>query len=213
MMEKGLPPGWIQANVESLGEFINGFAFKPDDWVGHGMPIIRIQNLTDPDKPLNRTGRSVDDKYVVERGDILVSWSATLDAFKWKGASAYLNQHIFKVVPETELDSEFVYFALKEAIQELVNSEYLHGTTMKHINRKPFLAHPVPLPPLNEQRRIVEKLETLFARLDQGEAALHAVQTLLERYRQSVLKAAVTGQLTADSVSYTHLTLPTKRIV
>lgn len=198
MMEKGLPPGWIQASVASLGEFINGFAFKPDDWVAHGMPIIRIQNLTDTDKPLNRTARSVDDKYVVERGDILVSWSATLDAFRWKGANAYLNQHIFKVVPETDLDSDFVYFALKEAIQELVNSEHLHGTTMKHINRKPFLAHPVPLPPLNEQRRIVEKIETLFARLDQGEAALHAVQTLLERYRQSVLKAAVTGKLTAD---------------
>lgn len=55
-----------------------------------------------------------------------------------------------------------------------------------------------PLPPLNEQRRIVEKIETLFARLDKGEAALREVQKLLARYRQSVLKAAVTGQLTAD---------------
>lgn len=55
-----------------------------------------------------------------------------------------------------------------------------------------------PLPPLNEQRRIVEKIETLFARLDKGEEALRDVQKLLARYRQSVLKAAVTGQLTAD---------------
>ena len=56
----------------------------------------------------------------------------------------------------------------------------------------------VPIAPLNEQRRIVEKIETLFARLDKGEEALRAVRTLLARYRQSVLKAAVTGQLTAD---------------
>jgi type I restriction enzyme, S subunit len=56
----------------------------------------------------------------------------------------------------------------------------------------------VPVAPLNEQRRIVEKIETLFARLDQGEAALRHTQTLLARYRQSVLKAAVTGALTAD---------------
>ncbi|KAA5801063.1 hypothetical protein F1654_13480 [Alkalicaulis satelles] len=55
-----------------------------------------------------------------------------------------------------------------------------------------------PLPPLNEQCRIVEKIETLFARLDKGEEALRDVQRLLARYRQSVLKAAVTGQLTAD---------------
>ena len=55
-----------------------------------------------------------------------------------------------------------------------------------------------PLPPLNEQRRIVEKIETLFARLDKGEEAVREVQTLLKRYRQSVLKAAVTGALTSD---------------
>ena len=56
----------------------------------------------------------------------------------------------------------------------------------------------IQVPPFNEQRRIVEKIETLFARLDKGEEALRAVRTLLARYRQSVLKAAVTGQLTAD---------------
>jgi len=54
------------------------------------------------------------------------------------------------------------------------------------------------LPPLNEQRRIVEKIEMLFARLDKGEEALRKVQKLLSRYRQSVLKAAVNGKLTAD---------------
>ncbi len=54
------------------------------------------------------------------------------------------------------------------------------------------------LPPHNEQKRIVDKIETLFARLDKGEEALREVQKLLARYRQSILKAAVTGELTAD---------------
>jgi type I restriction enzyme S subunit len=54
------------------------------------------------------------------------------------------------------------------------------------------------LPPLNEQHRIVEKIETLFARIDKGEEALREVQKLLQRYRQSILKAAVTGELTRD---------------
>ena len=72
------------------------------------------------------------------------------------------------------------------------------GTTRKRITGKKLKALQVPVPPLNEQRRIVEKIETLFARLDQGEAALRHTQTLLARYRQSVLKAAVTGALTAD---------------
>lgn len=64
------------------------------------------------------------------------------------------------------------------------------------------------LPPLNEQRRIVEKIETLFMRLDKGEEALHAIQKLLARYRQSVLKAAVTGELTdSDPKTWTSVTL------
>ena len=66
------------------------------------------------------------------------------------------------------------------------------------MNRDDAYALTIRFPPLNEQRRIVEKIETLFARLDKGEEALRAVRTLLARYRQSVLKAAVTGQLTAD---------------
>lgn len=56
----------------------------------------------------------------------------------------------------------------------------------------------VPVAPLPEQERIVEKIETLFAQLGKGEEAVREVQKLLARYRQSVLKAAVTGQLTAD---------------
>lgn len=198
-MEEGeLPPGWGSANVGLLGNFINGCAFKPKDWVGRGTPIVRIQNLTDASRPLNTTDRVVDERYVIERGDILVSWSATLDVFKWSGPRAYVNQHIFKVVTNTELDVDFVFFALKESIQELIHSEHLHGTTMKHINRGPFLAHSVRLPPLNEQRRIVDKIETLFVQLDKAEEAVRQVQALLKRYRQSILRSAVTGGLTAD---------------
>lgn len=72
------------------------------------------------------------------------------------------------------------------------------GSAQPFVKTRESFEHRFPLPPLNEQRRIVEKIETLFARLDQGEAALRHTQQLLARYRQSVLKAAVTGALTAD---------------
>jgi len=56
----------------------------------------------------------------------------------------------------------------------------------------------VPLPPLNEQRRIVAKIEALFSELDAGVAALQRSRALLARYRQSLLQAAFSGELTAD---------------
>ncbi|SFU02930.1 type I restriction enzyme, S subunit [Halomonas saccharevitans] len=69
---------------------------------------------------------------------------------------------------------------------------------MRNISQDGIRRITLPFPPFNEQRRIVDKIESLFAQLDHGEASLRDVQKLLARYRQSVLKAAVTGQLTAD---------------
>ena len=167
-----LPQGWRLVAIDDTGDYINGYAFKPSDWEEKGKPIIRIQNLTS-DKPFNRTTKFIESKYHIVNGDILVSWSATLDAFIWKGEDAWLNQHIFKVVPNPKIVvKNFLFYLLKYEIHNLINSDRLHGSTMKHINRKPFLSHQILLPPLPEQHRIVEKIEELFSELDNGVASL-----------------------------------------
>ncbi|WP_180820360.1 restriction endonuclease subunit S, partial [Vibrio parahaemolyticus] len=110
---------------------------------------------------------------------------------------AWLNQHIFKVVPRPNLfHSGLLFYWMKIAIEEMVNTEHLHGSTMKHINRGPFLAHETRLPPIGEQIRIFDKLEELFSELDAGVKELKAAQTKLSQYRQSLLKSAVEGSLT-----------------
>lgn len=98
------------------------------------------------------------------------------------------------VHPPKGLDIRFTYFLLRSLGLDRLD----RSTAIPGLNRDDAYALPVGLPPLNEQQRIVEKIETLFARLDKGEEAVREVQKLLTRYRQSVLKAAVTGQLTAD---------------
>ena len=154
---------WAVRTIADTGKYINGLAFKPTDWGDEGMPIIRIQNLTNPTKPLNKTTRAVDPAYVVNPGDILVSWSATLDAFIWDREPGLLNQHIFKVVPDTSVvTKKFLFYTLKKAIAEMIKSEHLHGSTMKHINRGPFLAHKIEVPTLAQQDEIVAELEKQF---------------------------------------------------
>lgn len=192
-----LPQNWCWATIGDTGEYINGFAFKPQHRSNDGLPIIRIQNLTDDSKPLNHTKLSVPDEYQVRSGDMLVSWSATLDVFIWQRGPALVNQHIFRVVPETKLiDQRLLFYWLKKAIQDLLDTEHLHGSTMKHINRGPFMAHRIPLPPRAEQVRIADKLEEVFTDLDAGVAELTAAQEKLAQHRQSLLKAAVDGSLT-----------------
>ena len=100
--------------------------------------------------------------------------------------------------PADGVDAKFLFFKAisREFVDSLSGEQY--GVSYPAVKDAQVRAQPILLPPLNEQRRIVEKIETLFARLDQGEAALRHTQQLLARYRQSVLKAAVTGVLTAD---------------
>lgn len=137
-------------------EFINGAAFKPTDWASEGLPIIRIQNLTGTGEKFNYTTRQVKASLIVEPGDLLVSWSATLDVYRWAGTRGLLNQHIFKVLPKPGIDPDYLFYALKTALSEL--SGKTHGSTMKHVVRGDFESTQVPVPPLPEQRRIVDLL-------------------------------------------------------
>lgn len=136
--------------------FINGAAFKPTDWKEEGLPIIRIQNLTGTGEKFNLTTRTVKPELIVEPGDLLVSWSATLDVYRWAGPRGVLNQHIFKVLPNSDIDPEYLFFVLKNALAEL--SSKTHGSTMKHVVRGDFESTQVNVPPIAEQRRIVDLL-------------------------------------------------------
>lgn len=165
-----LPHGWVWCRLVDAGQFINGLAFKPSDWGSVGRPIIRIQNLSGRNLEYNRTEGDFDPSVLVQDGDILVSWSATLDAFIWRGEEGVLNQHIFRVSPAPLADKGYIFWLLKWVIRQLAESDHAHGLVMSHINRGPFLARAIPLPPFAEQKRIVAKVDELMALCDRMEA-------------------------------------------
>ena len=163
-----------------IADFVNGVAFKPDDWEESGKRILRIQNLTDSTKPFNRTNRAVAKKYEVSPGDLLVSWSATLGVFVWEGPdTALVNQHIFRVVPEHgRINPYYLRHMLSDALVQM--EQHLHGATMKHVNRGEFLATTIPLPPLAEQKRIARILDAADALRAKRRQALAQLDTLLQ---------------------------------
>ena len=199
MATENLPVGWAWARIGDICDSVNGRAFKPSEWSRSGVPIIRIQNLKDPDSPFNYFQGEADFKFNVSHGDLLFAWSGTpgtsFGAHIWSGPSALLNQHIFNVrFDRASLNPAYFREALNQNVSEYVRQAQ-GGVGLAHITKPKFTASYIPLPPLNEQRRIVAEIEKQFTRLDASVAALKRVKANLKRYRASVLKAACEGKL------------------
>ena len=181
-------------NVMTLGEvatYINGRAFKPSEWEETGLPIIRIQNLTESNKKYNYSSKTFDEKFRIKNDDLLFAWSASLGAFIWKGGDAWLNQHIFKVEPKPFIQKRYLYYFLLYVIADLYAKT--HGSGMVHITKGPFMSTPIQVPSRPEQKRIVEKIDELFSDLDAAEAELLISQKKLDIYRTSLLTLASEG--------------------
>jgi type I restriction enzyme S subunit len=224
----GLPEGWLLARVGDMVDLVNGFAFKPSHWKGRGLPIIRIQNLNNPDAPFNYCPDSMPDKYLVETDDLLFAWSGTpgtsFGAHVWKGARGLLNQHIFRVdFDENLLDKRFVRLAINHNLDDYIAQAH-GGVGLAHITKSNFETSLLSLPPLAEQKRIVRKVEKCLAHVNSARHNLSHVPAILKRFRQVVLAAACSGRLTEDwrndpdghedgSLPRTWTTMPLEKLI
>ncbi len=131
----GVPDGWNLVTFADLAEYLNGFAFKPYHLGETGLPIVKIPELRGgilPKTP-RYEGLEVPDKYCIETGDLVFSWSGTLVVDFWTAGSAYLNQHLFKVTPISTASVAFLLIAIRDAMPRFLNQTV--GATMKHIRR------------------------------------------------------------------------------
>ena len=115
-----IPDGWSEKCFYELGAYINGGAFKQEDFSQHnaGLPIIKIVELkygiTNQTK---YTEKQVTDKIIINDNDILFSWSGSpetsIDIFVWNLGRGVLNQHTFKVIPNKSIEKSWLYNLLK----------------------------------------------------------------------------------------------------
>lgn len=150
---------------------VNGKAFKPADWSGAGVPIIRIQNLNEPDKPFNYWAGALEKQVLVKTGDLLLAWSGTpgtsFGAHIWSGSDGILNQHIFRCdLDRKAITKEWAKIAVNHRLHRLIEQAH-GGVGLQHVTRGMVEELEIPLPPLAEQRRIaavLDKAEALRAR-------------------------------------------------
>jgi type I restriction enzyme S subunit len=139
-----LPEGCEQVSIGDLCDLINGRAFKPKEWAESGLPIIRIQNLNNPDAKFNHFGGEYADKHLVRPGELLFAWSGTpgtsFGAHVWEGKEALLNQHIFRVlIQEKHLHKHFFRFAINHKLEELISKAH-GGVGLRHVTKGKFEA-------------------------------------------------------------------------
>lgn len=152
--------GWEYKKLGEVASYINGYAFKPEQWKEDGTPIVRIQNLNNPNAPYNYYDGEVPEKVIINNGDLLISWSASLGAYIWQGGRAFLNQHIFKVcLDKTDIDKMYLKYAVTSKLDAMAGQ--VHGATMKHIVKKDFDNTKIPYPPTNIQQSIVSELDKI----------------------------------------------------
>ena len=129
-------------------------------------------------------------------GSVMFSSRAPVGYVAMNSAPAATNQGFKSIVPHRELLNEYLYHYLTAA--KHLAEERASGTTFKELSGSAFSALPVPLAPANEQRRIVDRIETLFDEIDRGVESLRDAKRAIGHYRQSLLKGAFEGRLTAD---------------
>jgi len=197
-------PGWADKKLEEVCGFQNGFAFKSNTFKTMGAPIIRISNIQegriDTENRLvffnpKDYGENLD-RYRIVKGDLLIAMSGATTGklgFNTEDTAFYLNQRVGKFEPGKHLDKRYLYYFLSTRVEE--NLRISAGAAQPNLSTEQIKGFVIPLPPINEQKRIVERLDNLadqtqrFARL--YEQKLEALVSL----KKSILHEAFSGNL------------------
>lgn len=187
-----VPEHWLPTSLSYLAEYINGYPFAPEQWSQEGLPIIRIAQLTG--KPFdNYFDGKLPERVKVRDGDLLFSWSATIDCFIWAQGDAWLNQHIFRVIPSSEVELQYLYHLIRHVAPKLADFD-AHGSTMRHI-KKESLKEKLFIPTVGEQTKISAHLDRETARIDALIEKKTRFIELLREKRQALITHAVTKGL------------------
>ncbi|MBA3315276.1 MAG: restriction endonuclease subunit S [Planctomycetaceae bacterium] len=175
----------------------------PQNFSDTGFPWItpadlsgyRLKFVGRGERSLSERGRATSSVQELPAGAVLFSSRAPIGYVAIAENPLTTNQGFKSFVPPVGITPDYLYYFLKYA--RPLALELASGTTFPEVSAKRVAQLPLCIPPTNEQRRIVAKIDELFSDLDAGVAALQRAKAKLARYRAAVLKSAVEGRLTA----------------
>ncbi|CAE6821947.1 restriction endonuclease subunit S [Xanthomonas arboricola pv. juglandis] len=199
-----IPKGWRAASLDSIAHYLNGLALQkfPPESEAEFLPVIKIAQLrAGHAKNADKASTRLKSEYIVQDGDVLFSWSGTLEVDVWTGGRGALNQHLFKVT-STEVPKWFYYFATRQHLPDFRTIAAGKATTMGHIQRKHLADAKVAVPPTDamgefdrtiaplfeqiinnalQSRTLAQQREILLPKLISGEFRVRDVKCFLEK--------------------------------
>lgn len=197
-LKRNIPVGWHCGNLFEIAVFTNGLAcqkFRPkDDEVP--LPVIKIREMHD--------GISVDTEEVtsnipesvkVYNGDVLFSWSASLEVMLWAYGLGGLNQHIFTVTSANDFPKSFYYFQLLDYVDVFKKMAEARKTTMGHITQDHLQQSTIAIP---DNKDIADKFEELISPIFKQIVKLQEEISNLIKQRDELLPLLMNGQVTIE---------------
>jgi len=187
-----IPKGWKIESLDGIADFLNGLAlqkFPPQN--SRTLPVIKIAQLHKGDScGADICSSDLPDDYIIQDGDVLFSWSGSLEVEIWCGGPGALNQHLFKVT-SPRMQKWFYYLWTKHHLNEFRLIAADKATTMGHIQRKHISNARVIIP----TKPLLQKMDCLMAPLIEQLIACRLQSRTLSALRDTLLPKLLSGEL------------------
>lgn len=194
-LKREIPEDWEQATLWNIAKYYNGLAMQKYRPTGNDyLPVIKIREMnngisTDTEKARTDIPKAA----IIDDGDLLFSWSATLDVKVWSQGRGALNQHIFKVTSD-DYPQSFYYFELMNYLSHFKMMADLRKTTMGHITLEHLKQANIVLPPIEIIKKLDENLKPIFKQ----SLVLKKENNSLIELRDWLLPMLMNGQVTIN---------------
>jgi len=190
--KNSLPEGWEMKKLGEVLKIQNGYAFNAKLFTTEtGTPLIRIRDIKKGIDTETKFNGLYDRKYEVNAGDFLIGMDGEFGCYEWKGDLALLNQRVCRLQNfSNRINSRFLFYGINKYLKAI--EEVTSFATVKHISSKQIEAIKMPLPPIEEQQRIVVKLDEAFEAIEKANANtkqnLKNAKELFESYLQAIFE-------------------------
>ena len=194
-----VPHNWCWIELGKLTSMKSGFPFDSKRFTrsksANARPLIRIRDVVNGATE-TYTDQECPKEYVIKKGEILIGMDGDFNVGKWQSEDALLNQRVCCIQSCSSLYlDDFLFYYLPDPLKKI--NDATPSVTVKHLSTKTLAITPVPVPPLPEQQRIVNRIESLFAKLDEAKQKAQDALDSFETRKAAILHKAFTGELTA----------------